>query len=121
MIAACVTFLGVLLPWVNAPFLSRSGIEMSDGKVVGVLAITALVSGLLLPLAQRRLGLVYLVCGGIGGVAAVCDLGDVFRLGDAFGSGGFGSAVKPGIGLYLDVGALLGLAVSGINLIFRRT
>jgi hypothetical protein len=114
-VAAAVAVLGCMMPWVNAPLVSRSGIDTSDGKVLAVLAIIAFVVGLLTSSA-RRIGAVYLVCGGLGAAVAFHDLN---RLGDVR-RGVMRAIVTPGLGLYLVVGAFVALAIAGIASIAHK-
>jgi hypothetical protein len=116
LIAAAAALIGVMLPWVSAPVLSRSGISTSDGKVIAVLAMVALIVGLIV-VRPRRIGVVYLVCGGVGAAAAIGNLAQISR---ALRPGGLSMLISPGGGLYLDVAALVVLAVTGLLLIARR-
>lgn len=115
MAAAGAAVLGCMLPWVSTPLGSRSGIDTADGKVLAVLAVIALVVGVIVS-GGRKLGAVYLVCGGLAAAAAFHDLG---RL-DHARQGVLRTVVTPGIGLYVSVAAFVALALAGIAMIATK-
>ncbi len=115
MIAAGAGLVGVLLPWVQASVLTRSGIDTGDGKVVAALAVAALVAGLF-KLRARRLGVTYLICGGIALAATLHDLLQIIRMARPTLLSG---AISAGAGLYVDTAAFLALVIAGLALIVR--
>jgi len=118
MVAAAAALLGVALPWIDAPLLGRAGIATGDGKVLAVLALVALLAGVLV--AGRRLGIAYLGCGGIGAVVAWSDLFDVAHRVRALGATRLAATVSTGAGLYLAVVATTAIAVCGMALTARK-
>jgi len=115
--AAVAALVGVLLPWLDAPMLSRSGMSTSDGEIIAALAIASIIAGLVV-VRPRRAGAVYLLCGGIGVATTVANL---VRLGHAIRPAQLSRFISPGIGIYLDVAALTVLAIAGVLLIARRS
>lgn len=116
--AAGLALISTLCPWISTPLFSRSGISTGDGKILAVLAIAAIVTGALA--TKRRLGIGYLVCGGIGALIAWYDMVQVAKRIGALPSSPFAANVSTGVGLYLAVIATATLVICGIALTARK-
>ncbi len=109
--ASAFMVIGVLGTWVTAlNFLSISGTQGADGLLV--LGTAAFGAALLGGYAFRRLRILLVfavLCGAVGALAAGYDLHRVASGGTSDFFGRQLQVVKPGWGLYLDVGASIAL------------
>lgn len=107
---AALTFLGLLLPWVDAGIVTRAGIETPDGLIIGLLCLIPLLVGVRGAMKRqlgRPAGLGLLLPGGIQAVIVAVDLVSLSERAT-------GTVLSAGVGIYLSLVASGLLAVAGL-------
>jgi len=116
--SAAVALAATGMVWIDAPVMARSGLQVSDGRVVAVIALAALVIGVLRlgeHHAARLAGLVHAIGGAIATATTLHDVASMHRRLPARISG----LIAPGAGLWLDVLAFAAMTAIGVVLVAR--